>query len=198
MSHYATEVCKCPPFCGRQGLDRVFLHEMGPFCGRRGLDRVFLHEMGPFCGRRGPEWMLGRSFATATPPTGRPGASPRQRRRHDCVRCVGSGFDLALRDGVRIFERWSSNIGKAIAWFIGGATGQNHRQRSGSLFRQSLPADFSGKLFRQTLPADRLNIFIQQSQQSQPAKPFSKANKAIQLSRTTKPTSKAAQQSHLT
>ena len=81
-----------------------FVHEMGPFCGRRGLDRVFLHEMGPFCGRRGPEWMLGRSFATATPPTGRPGASPRQRRRHDCVRCVGSGFDLALRDGVRIFE----------------------------------------------------------------------------------------------
>ena len=23
---------------------------------------------------------------------------------NDCVRCVGSGFDLALRDGVRIFE----------------------------------------------------------------------------------------------
>ena len=97
---------------------------------------------------------------------------------NDCVRCVGSGFDLALRDGVRIFERWSSNIGRAIAWFIGGATGQNHRQRSGSLFRNSLPAD-------------RLNIFIQQSQQSQqakpanPAKPHSKASKAAQLSHQT-------------
>ena len=42
---------------------------------------------------------------------------------------------------------------------------------SGSFFRQSLPA-----FFRQSLPADRLNIFIQQSQQShttKPTKPFS-------------------------
>ena len=63
---------------------------------------------------------------------------------------MGSGFDLALRDGVRIFERWSSNIGRAIAWFIGGATGQNHRDdpavSSGSLFRQFLPAVSSGIL----------------------------------------------------
>lgn len=62
-----------------------------------------------------------------------------------------------------------------------------HRSESQTTIRQSLPADFSGKLFRQTLPADRLNIFIQQSQQSQPAKPFSKANKATQQSQQTNP-----------
>ena len=57
---------------------------------------------------------------------------------------IASGVSVErVRFGI---ERWSSNIGRAIAWFIGGATGQNHRQRSGSLFRQSLPAVSSGIL----------------------------------------------------
>ena len=92
-----------------------FVHEIGPFCGYRGLDRVFLHEMGSFCGRRGPEWMLGRSFATATLPTGASVASlqtetigksrqcARQRRRQRLRQVCGE----RVRFGI---ERWSSYI----------------------------------------------------------------------------------------
>ena len=110
------QALQCHLPVAKQSSIGPFVHEMGPFCGRRGLDRVFLHEMALFVDvevRSGcsdgpsprPPYPQVLQWHPCKPRRLESQDNARDKGGgNDCVRCVGSGFDLALRDGVRIFE----------------------------------------------------------------------------------------------